>query len=168
MSGIEDMTKEELIALIEKEGIELPGERKYDPNTNTISIKRLRKKEYLEFVRQKLFSMDDEPMVKKGKKLGKNWCVVSIFKSRKGGVRIVAYDTTRSMDYHLFLGAPMLEDLDIRKSPMEPKIEVDPYTFRDWSKSDAVLEEERKQEEARLHDIYMKEWEDWSAVVIER
>ena len=90
LSGIEDMTKEELVALIEKEGIEMPGERKYDPNTNTIHIKKLKKREYLEFVRQKLFSMDDNPMVKKGKKLGKNWCIVSIFKSRKVKVQRVA------------------------------------------------------------------------------
>ena len=115
-----------------------------------------------------LFSLDDKPMVKKGKKLGKNWCIVSVYKSRKGGVRICAYDTTRSMEYHLFLGAPMLEDLDIRKCPAQPVIEVDPYAFRDWSKSDAELAEEKRQEEARLNEIYLADWEDWSANVIER
>ena len=72
------------------------------------------------------------------------------------------------MDYHLFLGAPMLEDLDIKKSPSEPKIDFDPFAFRDWSKSDAQLEEEKKQEKARLNEIYMREWEDWSTIVIER
>jgi hypothetical protein len=96
---IEDMTKAELVAMIEREGLELPGETTFDVEKNVYVKERLKKRDYLEFIRQKLYSTDKPPSVKKGKKLGKNFCVVSIYKSLRGAVRIIAYDTDRSMEY---------------------------------------------------------------------
>mmetsp|Transcript_4325 Transcript_4325/g.8722 ORF Transcript_4325/g.8722 Transcript_4325/m.8722 type:complete len:478 (+) Transcript_4325:162-1595(+) len=168
LSGVEDMTKEELIELIKREGMKIPGKREYDAETNTLEIKPLKKKEYLKFIRKELFSNDEKPMVRKGKKLGKNFCVVSIFKSRRGSVRIAAYSTERSMNYSLFLSAEALEDLDIRKVPAEPVIEKDPFAFRDFSKTDKQIKEEEEEEMRELNKIYVKDWEVWGSELIER
>jgi len=168
LSGIEDMTKEELIHLIQREGLKLPGEREYDADNNVIAIKRLKKKEYLAFIRQRLFSNDEQPMVKKGKKLGKNFCVISIFKSRRGSVRVAAYSTERSMNYSLFLSAETLEDLDIRRVPVEPFIEKDLFAFRDYSKSEKEIQKEEAAKMKGMIKVYRSEWEIWGAELIER
>ncbi|GMI49314.1 hypothetical protein TrCOL_g11623 [Triparma columacea] len=168
LSGVEDMTKEELIELIKREGLKIPGPREYDAESNTLEIKRLKKKDYLKFIRKELFSTDEKPMVKKGKKLGKAFCVCSIFKSRQGSVRVSAYSTERSMNYSLFLSAEGLEDLDIRRVPAEPFVEKDPFAFRDFSKTDAEIKAEEDAEMADLNATYLAEWEVWGSELIER
>lgn len=112
--------------------------------------------------------MDDTPMVKKGKKLGSHFCIVSIFSSFRGSVRVTAYSTERSMEYYLFLSAPMLEDLDIRKVPKKPKLEVDPLAFRDYSKTDEQIEAENKASMDEMMKKNKVDWEEWSAALIDR
>ena len=157
-----------LIELIKREGLKIPGPREYDAESNTLEIKRLKKKDYLKFIRKELFSTDEKPMVKKGKKLGKAFCVCSIFKSRQGSVRVSAYSTERSMNYSLFLSAEGLEDLDIRRVPAEPFVEKDPFAFRDFSKTDAEIKAEEDAEIADLNATYLAEWEVWGSELIER
>ena len=165
---IENMTKEELIALIEREGMEPPGEVYFDAKTNSLKKERLKKVEYLEFVRQKLFSLDSPPIVKHGQKLGKSYCIVSIFKSLQGAVRVVAYDTDRSLEYHLFLTAPRLEDLDILKTPPEVLPPDKSLVFKDFSKSQAELELEEEQAERERERAGKATWDEWSTVLIDR
>ena len=114
---IENLTKKELIDLIQSEGFELPGKLIWDTSANINRKEKLKKNEYLAFVRQKLFSLDKPPVCQKVQKLGTHFCIVSIFPSLKGSVRVICYDTDRSMEYHLFLTAAKLEDLDVPKAP---------------------------------------------------
>ena len=68
---IENMTKEELIGMITREGLEMPGAVTFDSEQNVYVKERLKKREYLEFIRQELYKTDVPAMCKKGKKLGK-------------------------------------------------------------------------------------------------
>ena len=114
---IEHMTKKELIDMIQAEGFELPGKVTWDADAQISRKEKLSKVEYVTFARQTLFSLDSPPICQKGQAIGKHYCVVRIYPGLRGSVRIIAYDTERSMEYHLFLTAAKLEDLDVPKVP---------------------------------------------------
>ena len=165
---ISDLTKLELIQLIEGEGIQCPGPVHFDTASGTYRRVGLKKKEYLEFVRRELFKLESVAVCKRGQKLGKTYCVVSIFKSLRGAVKVVAYDSERSMEYHLFLTAAKLEDLDLKATP-KPRVKEDKsLVFVDFSKS----ADERKAEEDLIVAQQEKEdelaWGRWSQLLIER
>ncbi len=165
---IENMTKEELIELIQREGMEIPGEEEYEQETGKIIKKRLKKRKYLEYVRQRLFQLDDKPVVQKGHRLGKQFCIVSIYRSLRGAVRVIAYDTERSMEYHLYLTAARLEDLDIPRVPLPVALEEDPYAFKDLSKTEEELESERQEKINKLEEQNHADWQEWGTLMIDR
>jgi hypothetical protein len=179
---IENMTKPELIALAEREGFGVPGDVIFDAATNERKRVKLKKHHYLEYCRQKLFSLDSTPVVQRGQKLNaKTYCIVSIYKSLQNAIRITAYDTERSMEYYMFLSSSVLEDLDIPKLPIVDGLIDDDYV--DNNNTNAVqltpmsvgnevesVEEiaRRKVALARRKEVRRKEWEYWSGPFIER
>jgi len=127
---IEHMTKKELISMILDQGFELPGDTIWDADAQVNRKAKLKKSEYLTYARQKLFSMDSPPICQKGQKIGKkHFCIVSVHPGLRGSVRIIAYDTDRSMEYNLFLTAAKLEDLDVPKVPEDRKAD----SWAQWS-----------------------------------
>ena len=168
LCSIENMTKVELIRLLESKGLDIPGEPEWDVKSNTYRKKRLKKAEYLVYARRELFKLETAPIVQRGQKIGKILAIVSIFKSLEGSVRVVAYDTDRSMSYNLFLGAAKLEDLDIPKVPVFPEIPDESLVFQDFS----VTAEERQAEKQRDHlarvETDVDNWNQWASLLIER
>ena len=83
-------------------------------------------------------------------------------------MRVVAYDTDRSMSYNLFLGAAKLEDLDIPKVPVFPEIPDESLAFQDFS----VTAEERQAEKQKDHlarvETDVDNWNQWASLLIER
>jgi hypothetical protein len=165
---MENMTKQELIDLIVKRGFEIPGEVTFDTVSNTYKKARLKKAKYLEFLRQNLYGNTSLPVVQRGHKIGSTFCVVSIYKSLHGSVRIIAYDTDRSLSYNLYLTEFRLEDLDIRKIPEKKEVIDDPFAFRDFTKTDAEIKKEKEDLQAEYDLEYNANWQDWGGIVIER
>jgi hypothetical protein len=80
---------------------------------------------------------------------------------------VVAYDVERSMEYHLFLGAGRLEDLDIRKAPVYPVASNEDtlsnsFGISESDRIDAELDAVRRAAEDKAA------WSSWSSILIQR
>jgi len=117
--NFQDWTKKELIELIEAEGLEVPGELKWDSDAGCMKKEQCKKHVYIDYCRRKFFEVDPQPMVKHVCKLGIAgiYCIISIFKASCGSVRIVAYHDQDGKEYQLLLIQAKLDDLDIRPTP---------------------------------------------------
>ena len=123
---LNDFGKRELKQLIVTEGLEVPGKMNWDPKLGKLVKEDLPKRTYVDFIRRAMYERDQKPLVRRGKNLGPPkrggkrecvYCVVSLLKARKGGVRAIAYDTEASTEHQLLLIPSRLEDLDVLPAP---------------------------------------------------
>ena len=96
-----DFTKEELIELIEAEGLPVPGEMNWD-STKGALVHVVKKGVLVNFVKTSFFAAEPRPLVRVGKRLKvrQEYCVVDIFEGgTEGAVRVRAYDDRDSREY---------------------------------------------------------------------
>jgi len=80
----QDWTKEELIELIQAEGLEVPGPNEWDQDAGVYRKRVEPKQVYVDFCKRQLFEAEPKPLVRMGKCLkGRDcYCLVDIFKVR--------------------------------------------------------------------------------------
>jgi len=130
--NLNDLTKDELIRLIQDSGLEVPGEMKWDPDRGQMVKERCKKEVYLDYCRKKFSEEEPQPMVRVGRKLRISGihCIVSIFKAAHGAVRILAYHDETCAEYQCLLIPPKFLDLDLK----EPPSSTDTAEWREWSR----------------------------------
>ena len=117
--NFQDYTKEELIEMIESQNLELPGRMVWDPTHGELRKEICKKQVYVDFCRQKLYELEPKPLMRSGKRLliSNTYCVVSIFRARQGGVRVMAYNNVDSSEYQLVLIHDKISELDMDPPP---------------------------------------------------
>jgi hypothetical protein len=127
-----DWTKQELIELIEAEGLEVPGEMLWDNDAGEMRKEVCRKQVYVDHCKRKLFEAEPKPLVRSGKRLRirDNYCIVDIFKAAHGAVRVQAYDDQDSREYQLLLISNKMHELDLDPPPHS----TDKKEWHAWSK----------------------------------
>ena len=117
--------------MLDQEGIAQPGEQYWDAVAGQLKRHSCDKKTYVEYCRRQLFDREQQPLVRRCRRLRGNgtYCIVSIFKAARSGVRIVAYDQKGCQEFQLVLIPTKLLDLDIAAPPTGDGEEE----WADWS-----------------------------------
>jgi hypothetical protein len=99
-----DFTKDELIELIELEGLPVPGEKKWDNRSGKMMRETCEKSVYVNYVKTSFFGAEPRPLVRVGKRLKvrEEYCIVDIFEGSQGSIRVRAYDDRTSREYRKF------------------------------------------------------------------
>ena len=86
-----DWTKQELISLIENEGLEVPGDMVWDSESGSMKRQLCKKSVYVNFVKTSFFGSEPQQLVRVGKRLRVRevYCIVDLFMGAHGAVRIL-------------------------------------------------------------------------------
>ena len=84
-----DWTKQELISLIENEGLEVPGDMVWDSESGSMKRQLCKKNVYVNFVKTSFFGSEPQQLVRVGKRLRVRevYCIVDLFMGAHGAVR---------------------------------------------------------------------------------
>ena len=130
----EDFTKEELIELIEHDGLEVPGKMSWNTEAGEMRREICKKQVYVDFCKRKFFDAEPRPMARSGKKLGGDveiYVVISFFKAAHGAVRVLAYNDQDCKEYQKVLVPSRCKELDLVLPPKS----VSKDEWLAWSKA---------------------------------